>query len=76
MASSWCFDLTSDNSDSDDSTRKIVSPLGDPVEPKPQTVVEATQTVSEKLQDLDYSIDVLLDALNEVAKIHPIIAGL
>ena len=53
-----------------------MSPLGDPVEPKPQTVVEATQTVSEKLQDLDYSIDVLLDALNEVAKIHPIIAGL
>ena len=40
-----------------------------------RTLTEAEEIVKLKTADLDYSIGVLIDALNEVAKVHPIIAG-
>lgn len=45
------------------------------VEPQPHVVIEAAKIMEAQLNDFDYGISVVIDALNEVAKIHPFVAS-
>lgn len=53
----------------------LASPLVNYIEPQPHPAMVAARIMETKLNDFDYGISVVIDALNEIAKIHPFVAS-